>query len=309
MRLVAQPIVNLGPEVTSVLPATTEHAVFEYVTLNQLYADGESPRLGYPQVFRYFIENTPPDSAEVQLELRRTKYSLLVGPSGGGRNTVIARLCELYPESYSQLLSMTTRPCRFDVVTGQWEQQDQSYMHRSVEVVLSEIALGNFFEWEVIHGQQVSGTHLDSLRRVQDGLIAINDTEPGGADKLYEVTGRPSIFLIPRPFDKWLQNRLAGMEVQEKHRRLSTAKANFELAKNQEKFAYLLYDLCDEEDRKRSIDESARKLHCILTAIHEGGINQYKSEFSEDVAIATDILDKYISKIDLLLKQTFIPDN
>lgn len=125
---------------------------------------------------------------------------------------------------------MTTRPCRFDVVTGQWEQQDQSYMHRSVEEVLSEIALGNFFEWEVIHSNKYQVLHLDSLKRVQDGLIAINDTEPGGADKLYEVTGRPSIFLIPRPFDKWLQNRLAGMEVQEKHQRLLTAKANFELA-------------------------------------------------------------------------------
>lgn len=309
MRLVAQPIVNLGPEVTGIIPATTEHAVFESVTQNGLYANGESPRLGYPQVFRYFIENKPPVSAEVLLELERTRYSLLVGPSGGGRNTVIARLCELYPEAYAQLLSMTTRPFRLDAVTGQWEQQDQSYMHRSVEEVLSEIALGNFFEWEVIHGQQVSGTHLDSLKRVQDGMIAINDTEPGGADELFEATGRPSIFLIPRPFDRWLQNRLAGMEVQEKHRRLSTAKANFELAKNQDKFAYLIYDLCDGEDRQNSIDESAHKLHCILSAIHEGGINQYKSEFSEDVAIAIDTIDRYISMIDLLLKQTFIRDN
>ncbi len=294
-------IEHLGPEVCRQLPDDLPRSVGEVVLRNDLYSTGESPTLKFPQVFEWLRDNPIHPSAELIAELDRVNYTILVGLSGGGRNSHIEEICRLYPDLYSQSRSVTTRPFRLDPKTGTWEHQGSSYFHESPEHVIEEILSGRFFEWEIIHGQQVSGTHIRSLEGIPDGSTAINETEPVGSRTLFEHTGKPSIFLLPEPYDAWIGNRIAGLPLEEQKRRLTTAMRNIKVGLDNPYYAFFVKRIVPDEEHEKAMSESAIKLHSLIQTLREGGIDLYGLNYQDEDIRARIIAEEYVERISSFL--------
>lgn len=111
------------------------------------------------------------------------KIFFIVGPSGVGKGTLVARLRERHPEFYFPP-SVTTRAPRAGEVIG------QQYMFVSEELFDEYEQKGELLEWALVHGLHRYGTLkkliLDAAERGQtvvrevdiQGLIAIQKNLP-----------------------------------------------------------------------------------------------------------------------------------
>lgn len=142
-------------------------------------------------------------SEHAQRVLADSRFVLMSGVAGGGRNTIINRLVEQY--NYYFLVSDTTRPPKLR--SGVMERDGVNYYFRKEEDVLRDIQNGEFVEAEVIHNQQVSGTSIREVEKAnKKGLIAIAEVEFGGANNL--VAAKPDAFaiaLLPPSYDEWIR--------------------------------------------------------------------------------------------------------
>jgi guanylate kinase len=162
-------------------------------------------------------------SDRAQKSLKSVKLILLVGPSAGGRNTLINKL--LTTGSYNFIVSDTTRRPRTN--DGNLEQNGQEYWFRSEEEVLTDLTNGEFLEAEVIHSQQVSGISMRELEKASlDNKISVTDVDIGGINKI--IKAKPdviAILVLPPSFEEW-QRRLDSrgqLHSDEYSRRMQTA--------------------------------------------------------------------------------------
>ncbi len=210
-------------------------------------------------------------SAEHRKLLESLKLVLLLGPTATGRNTVIRELIKT--GDYHYIVSDTTRkPRRND---GILEQNGVEYWFKTEEEVLEGLRLGNYLEAEVIHGQQVSGIHIDELRRAKnEDRIAINEVDIAGVENV--VAAKPDtkpILLLPPSFEEW-QRRIKKRgepEPTEYKRRMQTALKIFTLAIERSDQFYLLVNdtiaktvehiqlIASDEDIKHASQEQAFK--------------------------------------------------
>lgn len=189
-------------------------------------------------------------SAATKQILSNTQLVLLLGPTAGGRNTIINELVKT--GHYHFIVSDTTRKKR--VNNGVLEQNGNEYWFRSEDEVLADIASGRYVEAEIIHGQQVSGINIAELERAQhEHAIAINEVDYGGIEAI--VSAKPdtlAILVLPPSFEAWMQ-RLRGrghMDTTELKRRLETAKIIFNLPTKRDYFTFVINDTVDHAVRQ-----------------------------------------------------------
>jgi guanylate kinase len=189
--------------------------------------------------------------------LRRTPFILVVGASGGGRNTLIEHLVQT--GNYHYVVSDTTRPLR--VRNGvPIEQNGVQYFFRREDEVLEDLKQGKFVEAQLIHNQQVSGISVREIEKAFNSRkLAITDIEVQGCATLERV--KPdviSIFVLPPSFEVWMERlksrvKLSDAEVKN---RLETAIDNFNAALQDDRFIFIVNDKI--EDAVRTVDEIAR---------------------------------------------------
>lgn len=133
--------------------------------------------------------------------LSQIECVVLIGPAAAGRNTIINYLVRY--KNYRFIVSDTTRPPKLR--DGKMEQDGVNYYFRTEEAVLDDLKKGEFFEAEIIHDQQVSGTSIRELQKIlESGQIAINDFEFGGARNVLAVKPDTKIFaVLPPSFEEW----------------------------------------------------------------------------------------------------------
>lgn len=174
------------------------------------------------QQFEDLLQDYKPNQGLINL-LPKIKMVLLVAPVAAGRNTIIKELVK--NGKYYYLISDTTRAPRTN--DGKSEINGEEYWFKQETEALDDIKKGNYLGPAIIHNQQMSGIHIDELKRVYDShQIAITDMDIQGSKDISKYKrDAKSIFILPPEFDKWME-RLDGrgeMTEKEKRRRLLSA--------------------------------------------------------------------------------------
>lgn len=145
---------------------------------------------------------------------------VITGPSGVGKDTVLARLRELGPRAHITVTA-TTRPRRETEVDG------VDYYFISPETYERMLADGEFLEHAAVYGYGYGIPRAPLRKALADGLDVLARIDVQGAATLRErVPGCIRIFLAPPTFDelehRLRERRLDPPEVIE--RRLKTAR-------------------------------------------------------------------------------------
>lgn len=185
--------------------------------------------------------------------LRKTPFILVVGASGGGRNTLIDRLVKT--GLYHYVVSDTTRPPR--VRNGvPIEQNGVQYFFRKEEDVLQDLRDGRYVEASLIHNQQVSGISVREIEEAyHSGRLAITDIEVKGCGTIERL--KPdviSIFVLPPSFEEWMNRirRRSNLPAPEIKNRLETAIEEFDAALRDDRFIFVVNDKI--EDAVKTVD-------------------------------------------------------
>lgn len=189
--------------------------------------------------FEHILKNYRP-SLEILDILQATQFVLLAAPTAAGRNTIIKNL--IMTGKYHYVISDTTRRPR--VNNGLLERSGEEYWFKSEEEFLQGLKNGAYIEAAIIHNQQVSGISMSELRTASEtGRVAITDIDIHGCDtvKSFSDTTMP-IFILPPDFAEWMK-RLDGrgaMDPAEKHRRLTSAAEEIQLALQRSYFRFII---------------------------------------------------------------------
>ncbi|MBA8795087.1 guanylate kinase [Friedmanniella endophytica] len=154
-------------------------------------------------------------------EGRDRRLTVVSGPAGVGKGTVVARLAARRPEVWVSV-SATTRPPRPGEVDG------VHYLFVSDAEFDAMAANGELLEWAVVHGAAKYGTPREPvLRALAAGRRAVLEIETQGARQVRSSWPEAFfVFLVPPSWDE-LVRRLAGRGTEtdaQQQRRLQTAR-------------------------------------------------------------------------------------
>jgi len=148
---------------------------------------------------------------------------LILGPSGVGKGSVIARLKEEHAE-FIFPISATTRVIR------QGEKEGDVYNFLSLERFKDGIRNDEFLEWAVVHQDNYYGTlKKPILDGINNGKIVIRELDIQGFKSISNILTKDqyvSVFLIP-PSLGVLKKRIiqrAKMDDEELQKRMDSAK-------------------------------------------------------------------------------------
>lgn len=151
---------------------------------------------------------------------RRTRLTVLAGPTAVGKGTVAADIREHHPDVWISV-SATTRPPRPGEVDG------VHYLFVDDARFDEMIAAGDLLEWAVVHGRARYGTPRAPVVEALDrGQLALLEIDLQGARQVKQsMPDALFVFLAPPSWDE-LVRRLVGRgteDDEERSRRLATA--------------------------------------------------------------------------------------
>jgi len=181
-------------------------------------------------------------SEESLAVLRQTSLSLLTAPSAVGRNTIINQLVKT--GDYHDALTDTTREPR--VNDGVSERSGVEYYFKTELEFLEGLENGEYLEAAIIHEQQVSGLHVNELRRTNHREeLALADIDIAGIEHYHALNPNGNyIFVLPPSFEEWLQrmtNR-GQLDQDEIHRRLSSAEVELQHGLDHDYYQFVVND-------------------------------------------------------------------
>jgi guanylate kinase len=146
--------------------------------------------------------------------------TVLTGPSGVGKGTVVTRLLQQHPEVWLSV-SVTTRPPRPS------EQHGVNYWFISDGEFDALVASDALLEWALVHGLHRYGTPRQPvLTALADGRACLLELDLAGARRVRQTMPEArSVFLMP-PDRSELERRLRGRGTEgeaELERRFRTA--------------------------------------------------------------------------------------
>ncbi len=188
--------------------------------------------LVHKEIFEKLLQAYKP--SQVILDAFRAAHiGVIAGPTGSGKDTVRERLVNDFPETYSILLSDTTRPPR------PGEEDGVHYWFKSEDEVMAGLQNGDYLQGMIVHGQQVSAISGKSLPQSGTDEIALTilvvETEKEMA-KLH--SDLRTVFLIQPSYDAMTEriNATRSLSGQEMDRRLASAKRELETALNTDRY-------------------------------------------------------------------------
>ncbi len=137
----------------------------------------------------------PPDA--------RPRLTVLSGPSGVGKSTVVAHLRKAYPEVWLSVSATTRRP-------RPGEQDGVQYFFVSDDEFDKLIANGEFLEWAEFAGHRYGTPRGAVLERLEAGEPVLLEIDLQGARQVREtMSDARLVFLAPPSWDE-LVRRLTG---------------------------------------------------------------------------------------------------
>ncbi|MCL4490401.1 MAG: guanylate kinase [Nitrospirae bacterium] len=137
--------------------------------------------------------------------MRRNRGNLFVisAPSGAGKTTLCAMLCETFP-NVRHSVSYTTRAPR------PGETNDVHYTFVYADEFRTMIGKGEFIEWAEVHGNFYGTSRKRIEEMMHAGLDVILDIDVQGAKQMREkVPDSTFVFILPPSMDV-LRERLTG---------------------------------------------------------------------------------------------------
>jgi guanylate kinase len=172
------------------------------------------------------------------------RLTVLSGPSGVGKSTVVARLRALQPQIW-QSVSVTTRPPRPGEIDG------REYFFVGEREFDEMAADGKLLEWAQFAGNKYGTPRLSVEEKLRSGMATLLEIDVEGARQVRAaMPGTLLVFLAPPSWDE-LVRRLNGRETESPdviERRLAAARS--ELAAGSEFDITLVNtsvdDVCDQ---------------------------------------------------------------
>jgi guanylate kinase len=132
-----------------------------------------------------------------------SRLTVLSGPSGVGKSTVVAELARSHPEIWISV-SVTTRPPRPGEVDGrEYHFVDDSEFDRL-------IASGALLEWASFAGYRYGTPRVPLAERMEAGIICLLEIDVAGARQVKRAVPEARlVFLAPPSWDE-LVRRLTG---------------------------------------------------------------------------------------------------
>ena len=123
--------------------------------------------------------------------MSKKQIVIIEGPSGVGKDTIIAELISRYPDRFGKPINATTRPMREN------ESQNNPYLFLTEDEFLKKRASGEIFEHTMRHGtyRGMRKSSFDSV--LNSGKIALRDCDVNGLNAIKKIYGDKvtSIFL------------------------------------------------------------------------------------------------------------------
>jgi guanylate kinase len=177
--------------------------------------------------------------------------TVLSGPSGVGKSTVVARLRQEQPQIW-QSVSVTTRPPRSGETHG------REYYFVSERDFDAMVADGKLLEWAQFAGNKYGTPRAPVEERLQAGSATLLEIDVEGARQVRTaLPGTLLVFLAPPSWDE-LVRRLTGRETEPADviaRRLEAARAELEAGSE---FDITLVNT--------AVDDVCRQLVALMTA-------------------------------------------
>jgi guanylate kinase len=161
------------------------------------------------------------EPAPVETPGRAPRLTVVSGPAGVGKGTVVAHLRSEHPDVFVSV-SATTRPPRPGEVDG------EHYLFVSEDEFDELIAADALLEWARVHGAARYGTpNAPVLAALATGREAILEIDLQGARQIRDTCPQARFVFLAPPSWEELVRRLAGRGTEtpeQRERRLLTAK-------------------------------------------------------------------------------------
>jgi guanylate kinase len=171
----------------------------------------------------------PQPGVEADPDTRRTRLTVLAGPTAVGKGSVSADIRAHHPEIWISI-SATTRPPRPDEVHG------VHYWFVSGAEFDRMVADGELLEWAVVHGVARYGTPRAPVEEaLRAGRPALLEIDLQGARQVHAAMPEAQMVFLAPPSWEELVRRLVGRGTEseeERERRLTSAR--LELAAEEE---------------------------------------------------------------------------
>jgi len=142
-------------------------------------------------------------SAASSPDRRAARLTVLSGPSGVGKGTVVQELRRRHPDLWVSV-SVTTRPPRPGEVDG------RAYHFLDDAAFTAMVAAGELLEWADFAGHRYGTPRAAVLSRLADGVPALLEIELQGARQVRAVMPEAQLVFLVSPSWGELERRLVG---------------------------------------------------------------------------------------------------
>lgn len=152
-----------------------------------------------------------PDPAKLDA-ISKAPMMLMVGITAAGKNAVLHRLMEKYPDRYYYMISHTSRAPRMN--HGKLEQDGEHYHFVDLPKIGDMLDNHEFIEAQVIHDSWISGSSINEVdKAIAQNRVAVSDIDIQGAE-VYVKLGlnvKP-VFILPPNFEVWKERFMSRYE-------------------------------------------------------------------------------------------------
>lgn len=163
-----------------------------------------SPSMELDESLKQKVASYKPDQVKLDA-IRHIPLLFMVGITSAGKNAVLHKLLEKFPDDYYFMVSHTTRAPRENHGVAERDGVEYHFVDpASMSILLDEREL---IEAQLIHSAWVSGTSIAEVHHAQNSnRIPVSDIDIQGAEAYLGLglNAKP-VFILPPNYELWME--------------------------------------------------------------------------------------------------------